>query len=145
MKGRSRHYRTILLAALLAGCGAAGAPEEAVRAWLEAAEAAAEARDRDALVDMISERYVDWQGNDRRALDQRLRIYFLRNRNIVIASRVDELTVSGGTAAKVVLTAGLVGTGESSPGFSADALRFELELEEDGGQWRLIGARWSEL
>lgn len=138
------HYRMILLAALLAGCTAPEAPEAAVRAWLEKAEAAVEARDRDALVDMISERYVDAEGNDRDALDKRLRLYFLRHRNIVIASDLEELTVSGGTAARVVLTAGMAGRDGSALGFSADRLHFELELEQDGGEWLLIGARWGE-
>lgn len=138
------HYRTILLAALVAGCSAPEAPEEGVRAWLEKAEAAVEARDRDTLVDMISERYVDAEGNDRDAVDKRLRLYFLRHRNIVIASDIEELIVSGGTAARVVLTAGMAGRDGSPLGFSAERRRFELELEQDGGEWLLIGARWSE-
>lgn len=138
------HYRTILLAALLSGCGAPATPEEAVRTWLEKAETAAEGRDRDTLLAMISERYVDGDGNDRSAVGQRLRLYFLRHRNIVIASDVEELAVSGGTAARVVLTAGLAGRDASALGFSAERLRFELELEQEDGEWRLIGARWRE-
>lgn len=138
------HYRTILLAALLTGCSAPDAPEAAVRDWLEKAEAAAEARDRDTLVGMISNRYFDAEGNDREAVGRRLRLYFLRHRNIVIASNVEELVVSGGTAATVVLTAGMVGRGGGTLDFGAERLRFELELVEDGGEWLLIGARWSE-
>lgn len=143
----SGHYRTIfpaILAALFAACAAPDAPEQAVRAWLERAEAAAEARDRGTLVDMISERYVDSQGNDRAAIGRRLGLYFMRHRHIAIISTVEELAISGGSAARVVLTATLAGTGQNVLDLGAEALRFELELELEDGAWRLIGARWRE-
>ena len=131
--------------AVLAGCSAPSPPETAVREWLEAAETAVEERDRGRLVDMIAEHYVDARGNDREALSQRLRLYFLRNREIVIASHVEELEVIGGTAAQVVLTAGMAGADANAFGLRADAWRFELELVREDGEWLLIGAQWSEL
>lgn len=139
------HYRTIfpaVLVALLAACARPEAPEQAVRAWLERAEAAAEARDRDALLDMISERYRDGEGNDRAAIDRRLRLYFLRHRHIAILSTIEEVAIAGGSAARVVLTATLAGTGQGVLDVGTEALRFELELELEGGDWRLIGASW---
>lgn len=129
---------------MLAGCSSATEPEEAVLAWLADAEAAIEDRDRGRLIGMISESYVDARGNDRNAIDGRLRSLFLRNRNIVLASNIEELTIADGTAAKVVLTAGMAGTNGSTLGFAADAYRFELELANDGDKWLLIGARWGE-
>ena len=131
--------------AVLAGCSAPTPPEEAVRAWLEAAETAVEERDRGRLVGMLAEHYADGHGNDRAAVDQRLRLWFLRNRNILIASRIEKLEIVGGTAAHVVLTAGMAGTDANAFGLRADAYRFELELVEEGGEWLLIGADWSEL
>lgn len=142
---RFPHYRALIAAALLAGCSAPSPPEEAVRAWLEAAEAAVEERDRGRLVEMIAEHYVDAHGNDRAAVEQRLRLYFLRNRNILVASNVEELEIIGGTAARVVLTAGLAGTEANAFGLRADAYRFELELVEEDEEWLLIGADWNEL
>src|SRR5690606_10234068 len=136
------HYRTILLWALLAGCTPPEPPEAAVRAWLERAEAAAEARDRRTLVGMISERYADARGNDRDAIDRQLRLYFLRHQAIVIASRIEALTISGDTAASVVLKAAMAGRGESVLDLDASARRFELELELEGDEWRLVGASW---
>lgn len=94
---------------------------------------------------MLAEHYVDARGNDRDAVDQRLRLYFLRNRDILIASRIEELEIVGGTAAHVVLTAGLAGTDSNAFALRADAYRFELELVEEDGKWLLIGAEWSEL
>lgn len=134
-----------MAAALLAGCSASTPPEEAVRAWLEAAQTAVEQRDRGRLVEMIAEHYVDARGNDRDAVDQRLRLYFLRNRNILVASNIEKLEIVGKTAAQVVLTAGFAGARANAFGLQADAYRFELELVEEDGKWLLIGARWSEL
>jgi hypothetical protein len=138
------HYRTILLLAALAACSRATPPEEAVLAWLEEAETAAEERDRKRLVDVVSENYLDARGNDRAAIDETLRFLFLRNRNIVLTSNVEELTIVDATAAKVILTAAMAGTNDGAFGFGADVYRFELELMRDGGEWLLIGARWGE-
>ena len=139
------HYRTILLFAALAACSSATAPEDAVLAWLGKAETAVEERDRRRLVDMVSENYVDARGNDRQAIDGTLRVLFLRNRNIVLASNVEELTIVGETAASVILTAGMVAANGGARGFAAEVYRFELELAHDGDEWLLIGARWGEL
>ena len=55
------------------------------------------------------------------------------------------MKVIGGTAAEVSITVGMAGTNDSALGISADAYRFELELEFDGDDWLLISARWGEL
>lgn len=130
---------------MLAGCSAQTPPEEAVRAWLAAAETAVEERDRGRLVGMLAAHYADAHGNDRTAVDQRLRLWFLRNRDILVASRIEELEIVGGTAAHVVLTAGMAGTAANAFGLRADAYRFELELVEEDGEWLLIGADWNGL
>lgn len=133
----------MLFCAALAACSPPVGPEQAVRDWLSDAQAAVEKEDRDTLIDMISENYTDARGNDRKAIDQQLRIYFLRNRNIVLASSIDELTMIGGTAANVVLTAAMAGRNGGAFPFGADGYRFELELELGGDRWLLIGARWA--
>ena len=43
------------------------------------------------------------------------------------------------------MTVGMAGTNDSVMGLSADAYRFELELEKDADEWQLISARWGEL
>lgn len=139
-----RRYFPRLIFAALAACSTPVGPEQAVRDWLEAAEEAVENEDRGSLIDMISENYTDARGNDRQAIDQRLRVYFLRNQNIVLATRIEELTILGETAASVVLTAGMAGRNSGVFDWTADAHRFELELEHHGDRWLLIGARWAE-
>ena len=39
----------------------------------------------------------------------------------------------------------VAGTHDGVMGFSADAYRFEFELEKDSDEWQLIAARWGEL
>lgn len=146
MRGRCLPGLLPLTAILLIACGkGAGAPEAELRDWLERAEAAAEAKDRPALTGMISAAYADARGNDREALDRLFRLYFLRTQRVALLTDVNDIAVSGGTAATMTVTAGMAGTTGGTFGLDADAYRFELELESDGDEWLLIGARWGEL
>lgn len=131
---------------LLQGCGGPGdSPEDEVRRWLADAQAAVEAEDRGALMNMLADNYADARGNDRAAIDQTLRFWFLRQDSIVLISNIEDIRISGDTAAHVALTAGMAGASDAAFGFSADAYRFELELENDGDEWLLVAARWGEL
>ena len=135
-----------LVLALTSACGGPpDAPEEAVRRWVADAQAAAEREDRDALMSMLSENYADARGNDYEAVGQMLRFYFLRQDSVVLISKIDEIAVSGSTAALVTLSVGMAGANDAALGFSADAYRFELELEQGDDDWLLIAARWAEL
>lgn len=138
--------RLVLLCSTIAACGgpATGA-EEQVRDWLRQGQAAAEAKERRALMRMISPAYADARGNSRDDVENLLRIYFLRQQKVGLVTRIEELTVIGGTAAEVSLAVAMAGTNDSAIGFSADAYRFTLELEYDGDDWLLIAARWGQL
>ena len=142
-----KHYLKLsLICAFLTGCGGAGGgPEEALRAWVGEAEAAAEERDRRGLLALISESYADGRGNDHESVDQMLRIYFLRQQSVALLVTIDEIVLADNTAATVNLTVGMAGTHNSALGISADAYNFELELQADDDEWLLIGARWGEL
>ena len=120
-----------------------------MRQWLSDAQAAAESRDHGRLMDMVSPAYADARGNDREDIDRMLRLAFLRNRNVVLVSTVDDLTLAGNandpSAAAVSLTVGMAGSDSGILGFNADAWRLELELEKQESGWQLIGARWGEV
>jgi len=134
-----------LICTLLTACGGPSqGPEQAVREWVAAAQAAAEEKDRRGLLSMISENYADNRGNDYERVDRTLRALFLRQKKIVVVSKIDRIEVNADTAAEVYLTAAIAGS-RGSFDFDADAYRFELELEYDGDRWLLIGARWGEL
>lgn len=136
----------LLCLAMLAGCGGdVSDPEEQVRAWVQAMHEAAEEKARGDIVAGISPAYVDARGNSREDIDKMLRLYFFRQNTVTLLSSIDEVNVIGGTAAEVSITVGMAGTNNSALGISADAYRFELELELDGDDWLLISARWGEL
>ena len=120
-------------------------PEEAVRDWVERGQQAAEEKDRDALVDMVSPAYADARGNSRNDLENMLRVIFLRQKKIALLVRTEELNVYDDSAAQLTLQVGMAGTNENLLGFSADAYRFEMELERDGDDCLLISARWAAL
>jgi hypothetical protein len=132
-------------AAVVAGCGTSD-PEAQIRARLAEAEAAAEARDVGSFGDLIGDGYRDRQGYDRAELIRMLRGFFLANQRVEIVSRVDEVTLEGADAARVVLHAGMLGQrsgADALAGIDAHLYRFELELVNEGGDWRVIGAQWA--
>lgn len=134
---------TGLMVAFLAACsGPEGSPEEAVRAWVEAAEAFAEDKDRSGLMDMIDENYADGRGYDHTQVGNMLRFYFLRQESVGFVTNINDVTLYGDTAAQVNLTVVMAGTNADVPGFRADAYNFELELENHDDEWKLISARW---
>ena len=135
-----------VVAASVYGCGAEpDSPEVAVRAWLESAEAAAGARDRGALLGLVSDAYADGRGNDKEDIGNILRVYFFRQQNVSLMTRIEELRLQGATAAHVSLFVGMAGTTNTALGLRADAYNFELELASEDGDWRLIGARWGDI
>lgn len=134
----------VCLAALTAtSCTPPPAPEHAVETWISDAAAAFEAGDRRELLGMISDNYADSRGHERDDIDRLLRLHFLRNPDSAVAAKIDDVTIIAGTAASVSLTAGVLGDDGGTFGFSADAWNLELELEKNGDDWLLIGARWS--
>ena len=135
-----------MLALVFGACGeSATGPEEEIRAWIRHGQEAAEAKDRGALVDMMAPSYTDARGHSRDDIENLFRFYFLRQQKVALITRIEELDVYDGTAARLVLAVGMAGTNEHVLGFSADAYRFEMELERHDDGWLLMSARWGEL
>jgi len=141
-----RYAAAALLCSWLAACGGpAQGPEEALRSWVNQGQELAEAKDRNALVDMISPAYTDARGNKRDDIENLFRLYFLRQQNVTLITHIEELNVYGDSAAKLVLTVGMAGMSDGTFGFDADAFRFDMEFERDDDEWLLTSARWGEL
>jgi hypothetical protein len=135
----------LLCAMSIAGCGATD-PELEIRALLAGAEEAAEARDMGFFGDLLGASYRDARGLDRDEALRMIRGYFIANQRVEIVSRVDEVRIEGTDAARAVVHLGLVGQRAGAgliAGVDADLYRFELELVNDEGDWRIIGATWS--
>ncbi len=130
---------------LVACSGPASPPEQALQRWVAAAETAAQDKDRAALMAMISAAYADARGNGRADIERILRWWFLRQKNIALLVNIDDIEVYRDTAAKVQLTVGMAATNGNALGLSADAYRFELDMQNIDDEWLLIGARWGEL
>ncbi|MDH3350295.1 MAG: hypothetical protein OEM51_02005 [Gammaproteobacteria bacterium] len=135
-----------LLSVWLCGCGGpAEGPEEAIRSWVKQGRELAEAKDRRALVGMISPNYTDARGNNRDDIEDKFRIYFLRQNKVALITRIEELNIHADSAADLVLSVAMAGTNDGTLGFSADAYRFEMEFELEGGKWLLTSARWGDI
>ena len=147
MNGLTRTLCTVVVAlAALVACGEpASEPEAELRAWVATGIESAENKQRRDLMSMVSPAYADARGKEKSDIENLLRVYFLRQHSIALLPKINEITIYDDTAASVDLTVGLAGTNDGVLGFSADAYRFELELEKDGDEWELISARWGEL
>ena len=147
MQGLTRIlFTAALLVSVVSGCGGpSSAPEEELRAWVATGIEAAQNKERRELMGMVAKSYVDARGNERDDIDSMLRVYFLRQNRIALLPKIEEITVYDDTAGKIVMTVGMAGTNDGVLGFSADAYRFNLELEKEANEWQLISARWGEL
>ena len=131
---------------LVVACGEAEVPAEVqLRRWVSLGQAAAEDKERSEIIDMISPAYADARGNERDDIESLLRLYFFRQHSIKLITSIDEIRLYGDSAAKIDLQVGMAGINDGVFGFSADAYRFQLELERDDEDWLLISARWGEL
>jgi len=136
---------SLACAVLIVGCGPEVGPEDALRQWVNTGQEAVQAGDRRGLLRLISPAYADARGLGREDIDDRLRVYFLRQHSIKLLTKIDAIRLHGETAADIDLRVGMAGKNDSVLGFTADAYQFQLELERDGGRWFLISARWGEL
>ncbi|MEO1203327.1 MAG: hypothetical protein AAFX10_11500 [Pseudomonadota bacterium] len=133
-------------AVFLTGCGGEQAgPEAEIRAWIAAMQDDVENERRRDILSRVADDYTDRRGNDKEAINNVLRAWFLRKDGITTLVSIDDIEVIADTAANVQLTVGMAGTGADMFGISADAYRFELELGDGDDGWELMSARWGEL
>lgn len=137
-----------LALAVLASCSPAPeSPDAQVRAALAAIEAAAGARDVDALAVHVSDRYGDASGNDKRALLGVAALHFVRNQAVYTLTRIQSLELPEPGRADVRVLAALAGRpipdAAALAALRADLYRFDVTLsEEEPGTWRISAARW---
>lgn len=132
------------LALLSCACGSDDSPEEQVRAVIEAGEAAAEARDVSALMDLVSPNYQDEEGRDRGELRRYVHGYLVANQSIRLFTRVERMEFPYRDMARVDLTVGLLGREASEQDafdLDADVERLSIELQLDDGEWKVTRAR----
>ncbi len=131
---------TILLAC---GAGEPETPEGQVRARLAEMEQAAEAGDVGLFKELISERYQDALGHDKKQLSSYVTFHVLRNqRGREVILRLRDIEIVDPERAAVVAHIGLAGSGATSAlRGSVYTLDLDLEREEDES-WRITWAQW---
>lgn len=131
----------LALALLSAGC-AGPAPEQAVRAQLQALQSAIDARDAGAVEALLADDFIGNEGLDKRGARQLAAGMFLRYRDIGVQLGPVEVELRGDTDA--VARFNLLATG-SSGGLlpeNGQAYRVETGWRYIDGEWRLRSASW---
>ena len=134
-------WRLLALALLVAGC-TRPAPEQAVRAQLQALQAAIDARDAGAVAGLLADDFAGSDGMDRRAARQLAAGIFLRYRDVAARIGPVEVELRGKTDAVArfnMLATG--GAGGLLPE-SGQAYRVETGWRLIDGEWRLRSASW---
>lgn len=144
----TQHRRAIpiaLLSLVLADCGPKQTTEAQVRAVIAQGEAAAEARDMAALMELVAPAFRDEQGGGREELKQYLRGYIVTHQSIHLLTKVDSVELPYRDMAKVSLTVGTLGrdaAAASALDLAADVYDVQLELQLADGDWRVTRASW---
>jgi hypothetical protein len=133
-----------VLCAAAASCSKAPSAEDELRATFAAAERAAEARDVGAVLELVSDEYMDGAGRTRADLRNLLRGWFVLHPDVNLVTRVESLRVESAEHARATLTVGMLGRrGEAEdPSLAADLQTIDLALRRDGEEWRVTRAEW---
>ncbi len=137
----------LALLLLVAGCSKKPeTPEERVRDMVKRAEAAAAEGDLSALKAFVSERFRGPGGQDKRELSGVLNYHFLRYGQVHTLTRIADLKVPAPGQAEVGLVIALAASPIENvgaiPDLHADLYRFDWQLAEEDGEWRVTGAEW---
>lgn len=124
---------------LAAGCSRPP-PEQALRETIAAMEAAAEARDSEALVEHLAEDFGGPDGMDRDMFRRYLALIWLRNRDVGVTLGPLDVELMGDRA-KVGFTAAARG-GEGLLPDRAEVYQVETGWRLENGDWKLISADW---
>ena len=137
---------TLLLAGLLAACDPPSPPEERVREFITTLETLAENREYTELLDHIAGDYLDSRGNDKLKVAAILRGFYLRNKNVHLLVRIDDIRFPSEERASVTLYVGIARrpmSDEEAAGLPRTNLhRIDMELVEDGDSYEIIQTEW---
>lgn len=136
----------ITLSLTVVACGDKQTPEEQIRQYISSAVSVIERRDVIALSKLISDRYSDSAGRDRRALVGLATGYFLRHKNIHLFTRIKDIGFPASDTASVKLYVAMTGTpvtgAQALIDLRADLVEFDLFLIKESDEWQLLKADW---
>lgn len=132
---------------LLVSCSPAeDSPETQIRTLLKQGETAAEKKQTGELRQMISDKYSDSQGQDKKAIEAILRYYFLRNETIHLLIRIQSIAFPRPAQAQAIVLVAMAGQpisgAQELERLRADLHRFEITLAGENKEWKVICAEW---
>jgi hypothetical protein len=136
-----------LVVALLPGCrGERASPEAEVRALINSTVTAAEQKSIGTLRDMISEKYADDQGQNKRAIENLLRLHFLRNETLHLYAHIQSVTLPQPDRAQATVFVAMAGvpiaTVQELSALRADLHRFDVDFAREDKTWRVQRSAW---
>ncbi len=140
---RIRGFLMLALAlALVSACGGTP-PEQAVRAQVEALQAAIDARSAGKLADLLADDFVGNDGMDKRGAKQLAAGVFLQYKNV--SARIGPVSVELRGDEDAIARFTVLATGGGGGLLPQDGQVYQVETgwHRDGGDWLLRSASWS--
>ena len=136
---------TLCACVAMAGCGDGESTEARIRALVDGLAEAAEAGEIEPFADAIARDYADLRGNDRRAVLMTLRGVMLRTGDrLLVFPDTESVTPITADLAEASVRVRFAGADLDRLALETAVYRFVLTLERDGGDWRIVSARWAE-
>ncbi|UCH38936.1 MAG: hypothetical protein JSU67_12285 [Gammaproteobacteria bacterium] len=131
---------------LLQACsGTDVSPEDEIRAFIDSAVEAAEARNSSDLANMIHGAYQDQKGYNKKQLSSLLRAYFFRHKNIHLLARIGDIELLGDNRAQVrmhvAMAGSLIADIDALSALRAQIYAFDMTLVKQD-EWLVQHASW---
>jgi len=143
----SANVAFVLVAGLFAtGCGERSSPQDEVRAVIEAAEQAAEARSVGDLMALAAPGFSDRDGRTSDELAHYVRGYFIANQSVHLLTRITRIEIPAPDVAEAEVTVAMVGKDADANAawdLAFDIVDFDIDLRRTDGEWRVVHADWS--
>jgi len=136
---------SVLMYCALAACSREPSPEDRIHEVISAAEKGAEARDLSDVMALVSDRYSDLRGQDKAAIRDVMRGYFLLNQSIHLLMRVEDIEFPSEEVATARVTVGMLGRqdgGTDDWSYAAEVHEFDVRFFNEDDEWRLQSADW---
>ena len=135
-----------LMSLLVACSGPEPTAEERIRATFGEIERASRAGEVSVLKDFISQSYADPRGRTKRDLHSLITYQYFRHKKVYRLTRLAQLDVTPPHSAHVTVLGAMASSPIPDVGalrtVHADVYRFDLQLTDEDGAWRVTSGDW---
>jgi len=135
-----------LFSTFLISCSKDNSPEKQIENFVNKGAYIAEQRDLVGIRDLVSKNYKDEKQRDHRAIVQIATAYIWRYKNIHIYTKIKNFHFPDSMKAELQLYVAMADlpilTAESLRDLKTRLYRFDLELDNEKGDWRISKASW---